>query len=83
MSMTARRLYLLLRIVAFIGLSVVFSPPSDCLTPHGQTLCYRVIKTLKVLEDVLANKIPDLQDLKDAKGDTSPITTTLAVAKSD
>ena len=56
-------------------------PPSDCLTPDGQTLYYRVIKTLQVLEDVLANKIPDLQDLKDAKGDTSQTTTATASSK--
>jgi hypothetical protein len=58
-------------------------PPSDCLTPDGQRLYYRVVKTLKVLNDVLADKIPNLQDLKDAQGDTSPTTTTSAVAKSD
>jgi hypothetical protein len=58
-------------------------PPSDRLTPHGQRLYYRVVKTLKVLNDVLADKIPNLQDLKDAQGDTSPTTTTSAVAKSD
>lgn len=39
--------------------------------------------TLKVLNDVLADKIPNLQDLKDAQGDTSPTITTSAVAKSD
>jgi len=58
-------------------------PPSDCLTPDGQRLYYRVVKTLKVLNDVLADKIPNLQNLKDAQGDTSPTTTTSAVAKSD
>jgi hypothetical protein len=46
-------------------------PRSDRLTPDGETLYYRVTKILKVLDDVLAAKIPDLQDLKDAKGDTS------------
>jgi hypothetical protein len=56
-------------------------PPTDRLTPDGQSLYYRVIKILKVLEDVLANKIPDLQDLKDAKGDTSQTTTATAPAK--
>ena len=56
-------------------------PPSDCLTPDGQTLYYRVIKNLKVLKDVLANKIPELQDLKDAKGDTSETTTGTVPAK--
>ena len=49
-------------------------PPSDRLTVDGQRLYYRVVKTLKVLSDVLANKIPDLQDLKDAKGDASQTT---------
>ena len=58
-------------------------PPSDRLTPDGRRLYYRVVKTLKVLNDVLADKIPNLQDLKDAQGDTSPTTTTSAVAKSD
>ena len=53
-------------------------PRSDRLTRDGQTLYYRVIKTLKVLNDVLADKIPNLQDLKDAQGDTSPTTTTIA-----
>jgi len=56
-------------------------PRSDLLTPDGQTLYYRVIKILKVLEDVLANKIPDLQDLKDAKGDTSQTTTATSPTK--
>jgi len=56
-------------------------PPSDCLTPDGQTLYYPVIKTLQVPGDVLANKIPDLQDLKDAKADTSQTTTATASAK--
>ena len=41
-------------------------PYSDRLTPDGETLYYRVSKTLKVLADVLASKIPDLQDLKDS-----------------
>lgn len=44
-------------------------PSSTHLTPDGETLYYRVSKVLKVLDDALANKIPDLQDLKDAKGD--------------
>ena len=56
-------------------------PPSDRLTPDGQRLYYRVVKTMKVLEDVLADKIPDLQDLKDAKGDTSQTTTATAPVK--
>ena len=41
------------------------------------------VKTLKVLNDVLGDKTPNLQDLKDAQGDMSPITTTSAVAKAD
>jgi hypothetical protein len=44
-------------------------PSTTKLTPDGETLYYRVTKVLKVLDDVLASKIPDLQDLKDAKGD--------------
>jgi hypothetical protein len=44
--------------------------PSDTqLTTDGETLYYRVSKILKVLEDTLASKIPDLQDLKDANGE--------------
>lgn len=46
-------------------------PRSDRLTPDGETLYYKVTKQLKVLDDVLAGKIPALQDLKDSKGDTS------------
>lgn len=45
--------------------------PSDAYTSDGETLYFRVTKILKVLNDVLANKIPDLQDLKDSQGDTS------------
>jgi hypothetical protein len=30
-----------------------------------------VTKTLKVLDDALAQKIPNLQDLKDSQGDSS------------
>jgi len=118
MSMKARRLYLVLRIPAAIGLSIV----SSCSTPtlaevarRGQaansgrdvkddvTVIYHItdrdvlnsndevkrklanrrnVKTLKVLNDVLADKTPNLQDL-DAQGDMSPTTTTSAVAKSD
>ena len=33
---------------------------------------------MKVLNDVLASKIPDLQDLKDAEGDKSATTSTPA-----
>jgi len=56
-------------------------PSSTVLTADGQTLYYRVTKSLQVLEDALANKIPDLQDLKDAQGDTSVTTTAPAPAK--
>jgi hypothetical protein len=68
-------------------------PSPNKLTPDGETLYYRVSKILKVLDDALANKIPDLQDLKDAKGDSSgsstppakpgQATTTVAPAKPD
>ena len=44
-------------------------PSSTNLTPDGETLYYRVSKILKVLNDTLANKIPDLQDLKEAHGE--------------
>jgi len=43
---------------------------SDCLAPEGETLYYKCTKNLKIPDDVLAGKIPDLQDLKDAKGHT-------------
>jgi hypothetical protein len=56
-------------------------PRSDRLTPDGETLYYKCVKNLKVLDDVLAGKIPDLQDLKDAKGDTSTTTTSTAPIK--
>jgi hypothetical protein len=56
-------------------------PRSDRLTPDGETLYYKCAKNLKVLDDVLAGKIPDLQDLKDAKGDTSTTTTATAPTK--
>jgi hypothetical protein len=56
-------------------------PRSDRLTPDGETLYYKCSKNLKVLNDVLAGKIPDLQDLKDAKGDTSTTTTSTAPIK--
>lgn len=56
-------------------------PRSDRLTPDGETLYYKCVKNLKVLDDVLAGKIPDLQDLKDAKGDTSATTTSTAPTK--
>jgi hypothetical protein len=51
-------------------------PSGTDLTADGQTLYYRVTKSLQVLENALANKIPDLQDLKDAEGDTSTTSTT-------
>lgn len=50
-------------------------PYSDRLTPDGQTLYYRATKILKVLADVLASKIPDLQDLKDSTVTSSESTT--------
>ena len=56
-------------------------PSTTKLTADGQTLYYRVTKSLKVLEDALASKIPNLQDLKDAQGDTSVTTTSTAPAK--
>jgi len=45
-------------------------PSNTYLTPDGETLYYRVSKILKVLEDTLASKIPDLQDLKEANGES-------------
>lgn len=51
-------------------------PSRTDLTADGQTLYYRVTKSLQVLEDTLASKIPDLQDLKDAQGDTSTTSST-------
>ena len=50
-------------------------PSLDGLSGDGETLYYRVISVLKVLDDALAKKIPDLQTLKDAKGDTSTTVT--------
>lgn len=44
-------------------------PARDRLTIDGETLYYRVIKTLKVLDDALAQRIPNLQDLQDAVGE--------------
>jgi len=119
MSMKTRRLYLVFRIPAAIGLSIV----SSCSTPtlaevarrrqaassghdvkDDVTVMYHItdrdvlnsndevkrelanrsnVKTLKALNDVLADKTPNLQDVKDAQGDMSPTTTTSAVAKSD
>jgi hypothetical protein len=46
-------------------------PSGAVLTIDGETLFYRVSKIMKVLNDVLASKIPDLQDMKDAEGDKS------------
>jgi len=46
-------------------------PSAMHLTPEGETLYYRVSKILKVLHDTLAGKIPDLQDLKEANGESS------------
>jgi hypothetical protein len=45
-------------------------PSATNLTPDGETLYYRVTKILKVLNDTLARKIPDLQDLKEAEGES-------------
>ena len=46
-------------------------PSHEELTPDGETLYYRVTKILKVLNDVLANKIPNLDDLKEAHGENA------------
>ncbi|WP_299641155.1 hypothetical protein [Devosia sp.] len=48
-------------------------PSTLVLTPDGETLYYRVSKILKVLNDTLATRIPDLQDLKDAQGESSGV----------
>jgi hypothetical protein len=50
-------------------------PNGNGLSKDGEMLYYRVICILQVLDDALAKKIPDLQALKDAKGDTSPTST--------
>jgi len=48
-------------------------PSGEVLTPDGEILYYRVTKILKVLNDTLSSKIPDVQDLQDAQGQiTSP-----------
>jgi hypothetical protein len=60
-------------------------PYSDRLTADGETLYYRVGKTLKVLDDVLASKIPDLGDLKESQGEGangSPMKSTTAPGNS-
>jgi hypothetical protein len=46
-------------------------PSRTNLTPDGETLYYRASKILKVLNDTLAGKIPDLQDLKEANGESA------------
>jgi hypothetical protein len=46
-------------------------PSPTYLTPDGESLYYRVSKILKVLHDTLSSKIPDLQDLKEAHGESS------------
>ena len=50
-------------------------PDEETLSGDGETLYYRVVSVMKVLDDALSKKIPDLQTLKDAKGDTSPTST--------
>ena len=49
-------------------------PSPDVLSAQGETLQHRVVAIVKVLNDALEKKIPDLQDLKDANGDTSATT---------
>ncbi|HEY3837911.1 MAG TPA: hypothetical protein VGL72_15120 [Bryobacteraceae bacterium] len=46
-------------------------PSSTYLSPAGETLYYRTTKILKVLDDTLMSKIPDLEDLKEANGEPS------------
>jgi hypothetical protein len=46
-------------------------PSPHELTAQGEALQHRVVAIVKVLNDALEKKIPDLQDLKDAKGDSS------------
>jgi len=46
-------------------------PSCHYYSAQAETLQHRVIAAIKVLDAALARKIPDLQDLKDAKGDTS------------
>lgn len=62
-------------------------PSEKFLTPDGESLYYRVSKILKVLDDTLAAKIPDLQDLKEAQGEStavgSPAKSTTTATKSE
>jgi hypothetical protein len=44
-------------------------PSSESLSPEGERLYFRVSKILKVLNDTLSAKIPELQDLKAAQGE--------------
>ena len=46
-------------------------PSQLTLTPAGEKLYYRVSKILKVLHDTLSSKIPELQDLKEANGESA------------
>ena len=54
------------------GASLTGVPSAEEYTPDGQTLSYRVGKIMKVLNDTLASKIPDLTDLKEANGEQPP-----------
>lgn len=63
-------------------------PSTTMLTPDGETLYYRVTKILKVLNDTLESKIPDLEDLKSANGEQTnagapAVSGTSAPVKSD
>ena len=46
-------------------------PSQNYLTPAGETLYYRTTKILKVLNDALVSQIPNLEDLKEANGESS------------
>jgi hypothetical protein len=48
-------------------------PQKDRLTIDGETLYYRVTKTLKVLDDALEQKIPSLEDLRDSMSDSTGV----------
>jgi hypothetical protein len=50
-------------------------PSQTNLTPDGETLYYRTTKILKVLADTLAGIIPNLEDLKEAYGQSSSLGT--------